>query len=167
MGGHAGIARTGEGLAEGLDKILALRERADRMHVGGTLLYNPGWHACRDVRFMLTQCEAILRAAIERKESRGAHWRLDFPDQDPEWGRKNIIVKRTDAGMAVATSPMPPMPPSSRGCSSRARCAPRGPRRIHRLPAGPGGGRMGPGSGRWTMDDGGGDGRSHVSRVSR
>jgi len=111
MGGHAGIARTGEGLAEGLDKILALRERADRMHVGGTLLYNPGWHACRDVRFMLTQCEAILRAAIERKESRGAHWRLDFPDQDPEWGRKNIIVKRTDTGMAVATSPVPPMPP--------------------------------------------------------
>jgi succinate dehydrogenase / fumarate reductase, flavoprotein subunit len=111
MGTHAGIARKGDELKAGLEKILTLQARADRQHVGGSQLFNPGWHTCRDVRFMLVLCEAILRSAIERTESRGAHWRLDFPDQSPEWGRKNLVVKRTDAGMAVSTRPVPQMPP--------------------------------------------------------
>lgn len=111
MGEHAGIARTGEGLQKGLEKILALQERAESMRVGGSLLYNPGWHTCRDVRFMLHLCEAILRSALERRESRGAHWRLDFPSQDPEWGRKNIIVARENGRMVVRTRPVPQMPP--------------------------------------------------------
>jgi len=110
MGTHAGIARTGDGLRAGLDKILSLQERAERMRAAGSPLYNPGWHACRDVRFMLTLCEAILRSAIERTESRGAHWRLDFPDQDAGWGRKNLVVRRGDAGMTVSTRPVPEMP---------------------------------------------------------
>lgn len=59
---------------------------------------------------MLTLCEAILRSAIERTESRGAHWRLDFPDQDAGWGRKNLVVRRGDAGMTVSTRPVPEMP---------------------------------------------------------
>ena len=110
MGTYAGIARTGEQLAEGLQKILALQGRAERLHASGSMLFNPGWHTCRDVRFMLTLCEAILRSAIERRESRGAHWRLDFPDQDPAWGTRNIIVRRGDAGMQVDIRPVPPLP---------------------------------------------------------
>jgi succinate dehydrogenase / fumarate reductase, flavoprotein subunit len=111
MGEHAGIARTGPQLAEGLREILALQKRAERLHIGGSMLYNPGWHQCRDVRFMLTVCEAILRSAIERKESRGAHWRLDFPDKDPVWGRQNLVTVRDSRGMAVKTAPTPQMPP--------------------------------------------------------
>ncbi len=111
MGTHAGIARTGDQLKEGLQKILALQARAGHMHVSGSMLFNPGWHTCRDVRFMLELCEAILRAAIERTESRGAHWRLDFPDQDPEWGRKNLVVTREGDAMTVAAAPVPQMPP--------------------------------------------------------
>lgn len=111
MGEHAGIARTEDGLAQGLQKILALQERAERMRVGGSQLYNPGWHQCRDVRFMLLLCEAILRSALERRESRGAHWRLDFPAQAPEWGRKNVVVLRENGRMAVRTRPVPQMPP--------------------------------------------------------
>ena len=110
MGTFAGIARTGEQLAEGLQKILALQGRAERLRASGSMLFNPGWHTCRDVRFMLTLCEAILRSAIERRESRGAHWRLDFPDQDPAWGTRNIIVRRGDAGMQVDIRPVPPLP---------------------------------------------------------
>jgi len=110
MGTHAGIARTGDQLKEGLQKILALQARAGHMHVSGSMLFNPGWHTCRDVRFMLELCEAILRAAIERTESRGAHWRLDFPDQDPEWGRKNLVVTREGDSMTVAAAPVPQMP---------------------------------------------------------
>jgi succinate dehydrogenase / fumarate reductase flavoprotein subunit len=110
VGTCAGIARTGEQLAEGLQKIVALQKRAENLHAGGSMLFNPGWHACRDVRFMLTLCEAIFRSAIERKESRGAHWRLDFPDQDPAWGSRNIVVARSDGRMQVSTRPVPPMP---------------------------------------------------------
>ena len=110
MGTFAGIARTGEQLAEGLQKILALQGRAERLRASGSMLFNPGWHTCRDVRFMLTLCEAIFRSAIERRESRGAHWRLDFPDQDPAWGARNIIVRLGDAGMQVDTRPVPPLP---------------------------------------------------------
>jgi succinate dehydrogenase / fumarate reductase flavoprotein subunit len=110
MGTYAGIARTGEQLAQGLEKILALQARAEKLRVGGSTLFNPGWHQCRDVRFMLTLCEAIFRSAIERKESRGAHWRLDFPDPDPAWGARNIVVSRSNGGMQVATRPVPQMP---------------------------------------------------------
>ena len=111
MAEHAGIARTGEGLRQGLEKILALQGRTERLRAGGSLLYNPGWHECRDVRFMLTLAEAIFRSAIEREESRGAHWRLDFPDQSPEWGRRNMIVVREGDRMAVRARPVPQMPP--------------------------------------------------------
>ena len=111
MGEDCGIARTGAKLSAGLEKIRALAARADRLHVSGSRLFNPAWHQCRDVQFMLELCEAILRSAIERQESRGAHWRLDFPDQSPEWGRKNMIVSRQDGQMRVTTRPVPPMPP--------------------------------------------------------
>jgi succinate dehydrogenase / fumarate reductase flavoprotein subunit len=110
MGTFAGIARTGDQLAQGLQKILALQGRAERLRASGSMLFNPGWHTCRDVRFMLTLCEAIFRSAIERRESRGAHWRLDFPDPNQEWGALNIIVRRGDAGMQVGTRPVPPLP---------------------------------------------------------
>ena len=110
MGTYAGIARTGEQLAEGLQKIVALQKRAEQLHAGGSMLFNPGWHACRDVRFMLTLCEAIFRSAIERKESRGAHWRLDCPDQDPTWGARNIVVAQSDGRMQVSRRPVPPVP---------------------------------------------------------
>ena len=110
MGTYAGIARTGEQLAQGLNKILTLQQRAEKLHAAGSMLFNPGWHACRDVRFMLTLCEAIFRSAIERKESRGAHWRLDFPDQDATWGAKNIVAVKSDGGMQITTRPVPQMP---------------------------------------------------------
>jgi succinate dehydrogenase / fumarate reductase flavoprotein subunit len=111
MSTHAGIARTGAGLAEGLEKLRALQKRAEGLRIGGSMLFNPGWHACRDVHFMLTLCEAILRSAIERQESRGAHWRLDCPDRDPRWGTLNVVVYRDDGGMNATTRPVPQMPP--------------------------------------------------------
>jgi succinate dehydrogenase / fumarate reductase flavoprotein subunit len=111
MAEHAGIARTGDGLRQGLAKVLALQDRCGRMHVGGSMLFNPGWHECRDVRFMLTLAEAIFRCGVEREESRGSHWRLDFPEQNAEWGRKNLIAVREGGRMAVRTRPVPQMPP--------------------------------------------------------
>ena len=87
------------------------RATAERLHAGGSMLFNPGWHECRDVRFMLTLAEAIFRCAIEREESRGSHWRLDFPDLNTEWGRKNMIAVKEGSRMAVHTRPVAQMPP--------------------------------------------------------
>ena len=111
MAEHAGIARTGDGLRGGLEKVLALQGRAERLHTGGSMLFNPGWHECRDVRFMLTLAEAILRCGIEREESRGSHWRLDFPDQNADWGKKNMIAVNENGRMVVRTRPVPQIPP--------------------------------------------------------
>jgi succinate dehydrogenase / fumarate reductase flavoprotein subunit len=111
MSTHAGIARTGAGLVEGLEKLRALQKRAEGLRVGGSMLFNPGWHACRDVHFMLTLCEAILRSALERQESRGAHWRLDYPDPAPRWGTLNVVVSLDEGGMKATTRPVPQMPP--------------------------------------------------------
>jgi succinate dehydrogenase / fumarate reductase flavoprotein subunit len=105
------IARTEEGLLKCLDKIMELQERANNMRIEGSRMYNPGWHTTRDVRNMLKVSEVIVRCAIERRESRGAQWRLDYPDPDPEWAKKNLIATRGDDGkVKISTRPVPEMP---------------------------------------------------------
>jgi succinate dehydrogenase / fumarate reductase flavoprotein subunit len=110
MATHAGIARDGEGLDEGLQKVLALQERAKHIKVQGTRFFNPGWHMARDDVFMLTVAEAVMRAAAARTESRGAHWRLDYPDLSDKLGGVNFKVRKTDEGMELEPVPIPPIP---------------------------------------------------------
>jgi len=107
---HVGIVRTEEGLKKALNKILELKERAKNVSVSGSRLYNPGWHTAIDIQFMLTVSEAITRCAIERKESRGAHWRKDFPNKEEAFGKVNLIAYKHDGEMKVKTSPVPQMP---------------------------------------------------------
>lgn len=105
------IARTNETLTECLDKILKLQDRAKNLHVEGSRMFNPGWHGARDIRFMLKTSEIIVRCALERKESRGAQWRLDFPDLDKEgWGKKNLIVTKDGDSINISTRPLAEMP---------------------------------------------------------
>ncbi len=111
MQADAMIARSEETLTRCLGKILVLQERTGNLHLAGTRIYNPGWHAARDIRFMLKTSEIIVQCALERKESRGAQWRTDYPDQDPEWGRKNLIVKKGEhSSVLIETHPLPDMP---------------------------------------------------------
>ena len=64
-----------------------------------------------DLANLLTVSEAITRAALLRKESRGAQFREDFPNKDAEWGKYNIAVKRGAAGdMQIEKLPLQPMP---------------------------------------------------------
>jgi succinate dehydrogenase / fumarate reductase flavoprotein subunit len=96
--------------------VLELQERARNLHVEGTRLYNPGWHTARDIRNMLKVSEIIVRCALERRESRGAQWRTDYPDLDPEWAKKNLIATRgPDGQVEIATRPVPEMPPELAG----------------------------------------------------
>ena len=107
----AGLARDEKGLKACLDAVLELRQRMARIHVPGSRRYNPGWHTARDLRFMLTIAEAIVRAAIVRRESRGAHWRLDYLDKDAALGRVNFIAYSDGGNVRLKRRPVPEMPP--------------------------------------------------------
>jgi succinate dehydrogenase / fumarate reductase flavoprotein subunit len=79
--------------------------------VAGNRQYNNGWHTAMDLPNLLDVSEAITRAALLRKESRGAQFREDFPEKDPEWGKYNIVVRRGSEGeMLVDKRPVPPVP---------------------------------------------------------
>jgi succinate dehydrogenase / fumarate reductase flavoprotein subunit len=106
-----GIVRREDEMRRALEEISALRERARRAGVGGHREYNPGWHAALDLHSLLTVSEAIARAAIERRESRGGHFREDYPAKDPAFGVFNHVIRKgRDAQMEVSRAPIPPMP---------------------------------------------------------
>lgn len=107
---NVGIARTEEGLKKALNKILELKERAKNVSVPASRLYNSGWHTAIDIQFMLTVSEAIVRSALERKESRGAQWRTDFPKASEVFGNVNLIVYKHEGEMKIKTAPVPQMP---------------------------------------------------------
>jgi succinate dehydrogenase / fumarate reductase, flavoprotein subunit len=109
---HAPIVRDGPGLKAGLEKILDLAARSRTCGTGGTtgLAFNPGWHTASDLRSMLVNAEALLRSALERKESRGAHARSDYPDTDEHLTSTNYVVETTADGMRVSAEERPPMP---------------------------------------------------------
>jgi Rrf2 family protein len=76
--------------------------------VVGNREYNPGWHTALDLHNMLVCSEAIAMCALERKESRGGHFRDDFPEKNPAYGKFNIVVKRGANGeMQVVREPIP------------------------------------------------------------
>jgi succinate dehydrogenase / fumarate reductase, flavoprotein subunit len=103
MSKHAPIVRDGPMLEAGLERILELQARAETCGTGGSRspAFNPGWHTANDLRSMLVNAEALLRAALARKESRGAHARSDFPKTDDRLGDVNFIVERSREGMVV------------------------------------------------------------------
>lgn len=106
-----GIVRREEEMLRALEGIGKLRERAAKTAVHGHREYNPGWHTSLDLKNLLTVAEAITRSAIERKESRGGHFRDDFPAKDAGFGKVNIIVKKNaDGTMYVRRDTIAPMP---------------------------------------------------------
>jgi succinate dehydrogenase / fumarate reductase, flavoprotein subunit len=106
-----GIVRNEPEMQRALEALDALRARASRVGVGGHREYNPGWHAALDLDSLLTVSEAIARSAIERKESRGGHFRDDYPNKEASFGTFNFIVRKgTDGRMEVSRLPIPEMP---------------------------------------------------------
>jgi succinate dehydrogenase / fumarate reductase flavoprotein subunit len=106
-----GIVRTEAEMQQALDEIARLSLRVARAGIAGHRQYNNGWHTALDLGNMLEVSEAVTRAALLRKESRGAQFREDFPNKDPEWGKYNIIVKRGAEGeMVVEKRPVTPLP---------------------------------------------------------
>ena len=105
-----GIVRRQEEMERALEGIGGLRKRAEQASVTGNVEYNPGWHTALDLTNLLTVSEAVTRAAIERRESRGAHFRDDFPGKDENFGTFNIVIaKAPDGSMQVKREPLPEM----------------------------------------------------------
>ena len=105
-----GIFRTEEDLQRALIEIDKLKERTARVRVEGSRLFNPGWHLARDLQSMLTVAEAVTRSALARRESRGAHSRIDYPSLDDAWGKMhNVVVRKSDT-MTLFESPVLEMP---------------------------------------------------------
>jgi succinate dehydrogenase / fumarate reductase, flavoprotein subunit len=107
---RVGIVRSQEDLTFALDALKKLRERAAHAKVGGNIQYNPGWHLALDLWNMLDISEAVALAALTRTESRGAHTREDYPDSDPSWGKRNVIIRKPGEALVVAQEPLPEMP---------------------------------------------------------
>jgi succinate dehydrogenase / fumarate reductase flavoprotein subunit len=111
MMAHANLMRNEESLKEGLGKVLALKDRLPNVKVGGTRLFNPGWHTAQDIRYLIQISEIIFRTALERKERRGAQWRLDYDGPDEELGRINFIVTKNGQGeVGIERREIQPMP---------------------------------------------------------
>jgi succinate dehydrogenase / fumarate reductase, flavoprotein subunit len=106
-----GIVRTEEEMQHALVELEVLKTRAEEVGVTGHREFNTGWHAAQDLGNLLLVSEAIARSAIERKESRGGHFRQDYPDKDPAYATFNIVVRRgPDGRMEVSHAPIAPLP---------------------------------------------------------
>jgi succinate dehydrogenase flavoprotein subunit len=106
-----GIVRNESEMRDALEKINVFRKRAEKAAVTGNREYNPGWHTALDLKNLLTVSEAITRAALERKESRGAQFRDDCPDKNGQFAKVNtMIAKAADGSMQVRLEPLPEMP---------------------------------------------------------
>lgn len=105
-----GIVRREEEMVRALDALGKLWERSRNVIVYGHREYNPGWHTAIDLKHLLTVSEAITRSALERKESRGGHFRDDFPSKNAVDGKMNIVLwKAADGSMQVRREPIPEM----------------------------------------------------------
>ena len=106
-----GIVRHETEMREALERIDKFKSRAEKAAVTGNREYNPGWHTALDLDNLLIVSEAITRAALERKESRGAQFREDYPHKDERFGSVNTIIsKAANGSMEIRLEPLPEMP---------------------------------------------------------
>jgi succinate dehydrogenase / fumarate reductase, flavoprotein subunit len=105
-----GIVRQEQEMLQALDRIRELKVASEAVSVDGNREYNPGWHTALDLDNLLTVSELVACAALERKESRGAHFRDDFPAKDDQFGKFNIVVRKGQNGeVRLTREPIPPM----------------------------------------------------------
>jgi succinate dehydrogenase / fumarate reductase, flavoprotein subunit len=111
MQANVGIVRTESEMQGALEQLKKLKERANRSGIVGHREFNPGWHTALDLKNLLTASEAIARAAIERKESRGAQFREDYPNKEERFAKVNTMIsKAEDGSMRIRLEPLPEMP---------------------------------------------------------
>ena len=105
-----GIFRTAEDLDRAQGELKMLKARAKAASVEGSRMFNPGWHLSREMNAMLIVSEAVMLSATARKESRGAHSRIDYPNLDAAWGQKHNTIAQDGGAMVRRESQVEEMP---------------------------------------------------------
>jgi succinate dehydrogenase / fumarate reductase flavoprotein subunit len=117
MQSHAGNVRHHNDLTTALERLGELKQRAARVSAPGNREYNPGWHTALDLANLLTVSEALVHSGLDRKESRGGHFREDHPEKKDDHARHNTIIRRDPRSgggsgeMTLERAPIAPMPP--------------------------------------------------------
>jgi succinate dehydrogenase / fumarate reductase flavoprotein subunit len=107
-----GIVRQESEMQEALERLNGLRARAELAGIGGNREYNAGWHTALDLPNLILVSEAVTRAGLERRESRGAHFRDDFPTKVDEYSTFNLVIERDgDGAMKLTRAPVADLPP--------------------------------------------------------
>ncbi|MBU0544521.1 MAG: FAD-binding protein [Proteobacteria bacterium] len=89
-----GVARTGSDLSEAIDEIDSIAGMAENARIAGLNTYNMPWNVWIDLLNMIDVSKMVAGSAMLREETRGAHFRLDCPDQRDDYGIFNIFQKR-------------------------------------------------------------------------
>jgi len=110
MNDLVGLIRVENEMAEALERLAKIKERAAYLSVEGHQQFNPGWHLALDLRNMLSVAECVARAALHRQESRGGHTRDDYPTMNPQWRKINLICSIKGDEIDVAEQPIPTVP---------------------------------------------------------
>lgn len=110
---HAGIVRTGDGLREGMKKLRDLKERTGELEIPDASLDQRLEHVL-NLRAMLTAAEAVMRGALAREESRGAHHREDFLEETDGWQKNILCARDEEGGMHLWTEPVGEVPAAIR-----------------------------------------------------
>jgi succinate dehydrogenase / fumarate reductase flavoprotein subunit len=106
-----GIVRTEEDLKAAVAELEEIQKRVDKVSVEGSIQFNPGWHLAQDLKNMVTVSKAVAKCALERRESRGGHTRLDFPDYSEQLSKVNALIRKgADGKMEYDQAPLPEMP---------------------------------------------------------
>ena len=105
-----GIVRQEQEMLQALERIRELKIASASVSVDGNREYNSGWHTALDLHNLLTVSEIVAYSALERKESRGAHFRDDFPAKDEQFGKFNIVARKAPNGeVRLTREPIPPL----------------------------------------------------------
>jgi succinate dehydrogenase / fumarate reductase flavoprotein subunit len=99
MNNHVGIVREENELKEGIKKLENLKEEIKNVKAHAASQYNPGWNLAIDINNMIIACEAVAKSALERQESRGAHTRLDFSEENKDCLEFNLVIKKAEDGL--------------------------------------------------------------------
>ena len=102
MWNKAAIVRNEKGLKEALEEIASLKERLHKVYLGS---YRELTDTIR-LNNMLVVSEMVVRAALLRTESRGAHYRSDYPEENNKEWLKNIVISKKNEDMWLSTVPV-------------------------------------------------------------
>ena len=112
MDNHVGIVREEKELKQGITKLKDIKTELKNMKAYPASQYNPGWNLAIDLNNMIVICEAVALAALHREESRGAHTRIDYPEESEEGLTFNSIVKKAEDGSMSTDKKQRSMPPN-------------------------------------------------------